>query len=285
MKYVYVQEIISCHRLCPFDGMYIPTQTAVDRQRTARMAEAACVPTIAPSSNFAGFCPCHKFTALHKKTLQETGVVVVDNFFEQPRVDGVRKEVEELPLTSTVQPKTTRSDRIAWVHENQHGFKSIPSAVKCLKGIGHCFEDVLGKLDAPSRCMAAVYEGKPEEEQNGYRVHLDNCPPKDDDLYWLWRSSREQSDRKLTSILYLNDSGWEDDGKGSGNGGNLRCYLGCDKGDDSGATAKGVQDIAPVGGRLVVFLSQNIPHEVLPTAEKRKRVALSCWHLDGGAGE
>ena len=127
--------------------------------------EKGAIPSILPSSNFAGFCPCEKFTALHKKALRETGVLVVENFIEEKEVAQIRKEVEKLPLRLTVQPKTTRTDRISWVHENQEGLEAIPKAVKKLKGIGSCFEDLLGNLEAPSRCMAAVYEGKNDNGQ------------------------------------------------------------------------------------------------------------------------
>mmetsp|Transcript_52189 Transcript_52189/g.121824 ORF Transcript_52189/g.121824 Transcript_52189/m.121824 type:complete len:81 (+) Transcript_52189:45-287(+) len=41
------------------------------------------------------------------------------------------------------------------------------------------------------------------------------------------------------------------------------------------------EDIAPEGGRLVLFRSRDVPHEVLPT--KRKRFAVTLW-LQGPPG-
>ena len=74
---------------------------------------------------------------------------------------------------------------------------------------------------------------------------------------------REAAHRKLSVILYLNDEDWADD-----DGGELRLFL--PQGDD-----EQVIDIPPLGGTLVVFLSHEIPHEVLPT--KRERFSLTGW--------
>jgi Rps23 Pro-64 3,4-dihydroxylase Tpa1-like proline 4-hydroxylase len=81
--------------------------------------------------------------------------------------------------------------------------------------------------------------------------------------------------RKLTCILYLNPD-FED-----GDGGELRIYRG----------VKDHVDLTPDGGRMVLFWSDEIPHEVLPTSghtsaesleddscDRRKdRYALTIW--------
>jgi SM-20-related protein len=36
-----------------------------------------------------------------------------------------------------------------------------------------------------------------------------------------------------------------------------------------------VKDVLPIGGRLVVFLSGEIPHEVLPT--QKERISITGW--------
>ena len=36
-----------------------------------------------------------------------------------------------------------------------------------------------------------------------------------------------------------------------------------------------VEDVLPLGGRLVVFLSEDIPHEVLPT--QKERISITGW--------
>jgi SM-20-related protein len=70
---------------------------------------------------------------------------------------------------------------------------------------------------------------------------------------------RDDDSRIVTVIAYLNDT-WEAE-----QGGALRLHT-----DDGG-----VRDIAPIGGRVVVFLSGDIEHEVLPAT--RERISLAGW--------
>ncbi len=62
--------------------------------------------------------------------------------------------------------------------------------------------------------------------------------------------------RKLTCILYLNPEYQAE----RGDGGELRLFLG----EDDQQTRQ--VDLTPEGGRIVIFWSDEIPHEVLPTA-------------------
>jgi len=69
--------------------------------------------------------------------------------------------------------------------------------------------------------------------------------------------------RIVTVILYLNDSWTEADG------GQLRMYFPQEDGSER------IEDVLPVGGRLVVFLSEEIPHEVMPT--RKERISITGW--------
>lgn len=69
--------------------------------------------------------------------------------------------------------------------------------------------------------------------------------------------------RVVTVILYLNDS-WSAEDEGA-----LRMYFPQEDGSEK------VEDVLPLGGRLVVFLSAEIPHEVLPT--KKERISITGW--------
>lgn len=71
--------------------------------------------------------------------------------------------------------------------------------------------------------------------------------------------SQQPNTRKLSSIVYLNQD-WQDS-----DGGALRLYVRDDE----------WLDISPVGGRLVLFLSDQFWHEVLPA--KRERLSLTGW--------
>lgn len=78
-----------------------------------------------------------------------------------------------------------------------------------------------------------------------YRRHLDRF--RDDDR------------RMVSAVLYLNE-GWQAE-----DGGQLRMFL-----------AEGVEhDVQPLSGSLVVFLSGEVPHEVLPAG--RERLSLTGW--------
>ncbi|OAT46612.1 SM20-related protein [Proteus hauseri ATCC 700826] len=76
---------------------------------------------------------------------------------------------------------------------------------------------------------------------------------------------KENASRRLTTVLYLNDEWTEQDG------GELKIY---DLDDNELAT------VAPKGGRLVVFLSEQFPHEVLPT--NKERISIAGWFRVNG---
>lgn len=82
-----------------------------------------------------------------------------------------------------------------------------------------------------------------------YRRHLDR--------------HRDSDERILSCVFYLNENWVTDDG------GQLRLYL---PGDEGG---EGERDILPASGRLVLFLSDRVPHEVLPA--RRERLSIASW--------
>jgi SM-20-related protein len=73
--------------------------------------------------------------------------------------------------------------------------------------------------------------------------------------------------RAISAALYLNDAWRPEDG------GQLRLYTGGGRSED----------ILPIGGRLVVFVSERFEHEVLPAT--RERMSFTGWFrrrsLDG----
>jgi SM-20-related protein len=70
---------------------------------------------------------------------------------------------------------------------------------------------------------------------------------------------RGQKGRRVTAICYLNED-WR-----ASDGGALRLYL-----DDE------TIEILPEAGRMVVFLSEELEHQVMPT--DRDRAALTAWY-------
>lgn len=85
-----------------------------------------------------------------------------------------------------------------------------------------------------------------------YRRHLDRF--RDDDR------------RTVTTVFYLNPD-WHEE-----QGGALRMAL--PDGEE--------RDVLPAAGTLVVFMSADLPHEVLPT--RRERLSLTGWYRRRGSG-
>jgi len=70
---------------------------------------------------------------------------------------------------------------------------------------------------------------------------------------------RDDDRRSISAVFYLNPD-WQAE-----QGGALRMYLPDEQ----------TLDLAPIGGRLVVFLSGDFPHEVLPASHER--LSLTGW--------
>jgi len=94
-----------------------------------------------------------------------------------------------------------------------------------------------------------------------FEGHLAHYPP---GSYYRRHLDRFQGteQRVLTTILYLNREWRERDG------GQLRLYT--DPTDESRC-----EEIQPLAGRLVVFLSARFPHEVMPA--RRDRLSITGW--------
>jgi hypothetical protein len=64
-------------------------------------------------------------------------------------------------------------------------------------------------------------------------------------------------------------------------GGCLRCYLGATEDDQVGVSATSIMEIEPIGGRLILFSSKDVLHEVMPTF--RNRWAATVWFMEADA--
>lgn len=94
--------------------------------------------------------------------------------------------------------------------------------------------------------------------------------------------------REITAVLYLNDpldappaplvTREGSTASHAPAAGALLLYPDSDLSDTSGMTSKTVVEIAPVGGRLVLFKSRSMLHEVTPhTNPNTERLALTLW--------
>ncbi len=136
----------------------------------------------------------------------------------------------------------TRNDRVLWIDPASGSAteRRYAAAIEELR-LALNREMYLGLFDFEAHY--AVYE-----PGAFYRTHLDRF--------------RDAGHRTVSCILYLNDA-WQ-----PGDGGQLRLYL-------EAADREPWVDVEPAGGRLLVFLSERFPHEVLPTM--RQRLSMTGW--------
>ncbi|HUH28265.1 2OG-Fe(II) oxygenase [Gelidibacter sp.] len=180
---------------------------------------------------------------------------IVEDFFSDEEVrllrqslmdkhteDAFKKAAIGNKLNATV-IKAIRGDVILWIDESHANsaeglfFNKINSLVNYLNRT--CFLGILHK-----EFHYALYP-----KGTFYKRHLDTF--QNDDR------------RKLSFVCYLNESGWVPE-----NGGELVLYL-----DDNGSQTEKV--IYPFPGRVVVFESQLIEHEVKPV--KTERLSITGW--------
>lgn len=155
---------------------------------------------------------------------------------------------------SAITNRNVRGDQIAWL-ENDDGHPAIQDYLARLQQVQQAANrHLMMGLDQFETHFAIYPAGSA-----GYATHIDQ-----------FRRHREQAmpgARTLTSIIYLNDA-WPKNA-----GGALRLYL--DVHDEKPAADARHLDIAPLGGRLVLFLAARFWHEVLPAT--LPRVSVTGW--------
>ena len=105
-------------------------------------------------------------------------------------------------------------------------------------------------LVGETKLLLTCYECKPSDTPGVYHAHMDSSPGD--------KSSR----LGITTLFYLSPDGVE--------GGELRVGL---LAEGAGAKIVSSIDISPRPNRLVLFLSQYIPHEVMETRSRRFAMA------------
>lgn len=187
--------------------------------------------------------------------LVENQYSIVDDFFNAEEVSMLRNslkskfEEEQFKKaaignkTNEIVAKSIRGDFILWLNESEAGeseslfFNKINSLVAYLNKT--CFLGILTK-----EFHYALYP-----EGTFYQRHLDTF--------------QNDGRRKLSMVCYLNEEDWKPE-----NGGELVIY----------SEEKGVEvskAIYPMPGRVVIFESQVLEHEVKPV--KTARLSITGW--------
>ena len=184
--------------------------------------------------------------------ISQSGYVIIDDFIDADLVKSLAQHAQSLKQMGTMKKATTglnrnqhqefRGDFIHWIEASEASpeeqtYLALMNELK--DAINQAF--FLGLFELESH-FATYPAGA------GYQKHLDQFVGTED--------------RKITCILYLNEDWQETDG------GQLRMYL-------SPTETKEFIDISPQGGRLVVFVSSDFLHEVLPA--KRERISITGW--------
>ena len=229
----------------------------------------------------------------HCLSLASDGLTVVEQAVPAAEMALLRAELESMSTegvlrTTFQEAEGTRKDVVAWVGGDvPPPGPAATRAVALLKGLAHELNGWAdktsstvseltdriggGKLVVPADCMVACYAG----DGRGYVRHLDNTCSDQDGL------SDCHNIRVVTAILYCNPD-WQ-----PADGGCLRYWPVASAADGNSGSNKGRSaepldsgghiDLAPKGGRLVLFRSKVLPHEVLPAWASR--YAISLWML------
>ncbi len=200
--------------------------------------------------------------------ITDRGYCVIDNFLNPSIIDTLASEILALEnrallhAANTGRAQTTvntklRGDSIYWLNESE----ASPAQQTYFDEMDHLRSGLnqhlyLG-LDILESHLALYPIGA------SYQKHLDRFKA---------NNNAKLPQRQISCILYLNKDWLEEDG------GYLRLYLNADDATDGIVATASSLDIAPIAGRLVMFLSDTFYHEVLPA--KRARMSLTGWFLN-----
>lgn len=165
---------------------------------------------------------------------------------------GLRAEIDALEQAAAMEragvgrgvhftrDRSVRRDRIAWLQGDTSRQQQLFDFFEVLRvGLNRTLFLGLRRFEAH---YASYHPG------DFYRRHVD--------------SFRGRASRIVSLVLYLNDD-WK-----PGDGGELQIF-----------SREGPEDIcgcvSPESGRVVMFMSEEVPHEVLPA--RRPRHSVACW--------
>ncbi|KAL1512213.1 hypothetical protein AB1Y20_005476 [Prymnesium parvum] len=187
-------------------------------------------------------------------TLRRTRMVVCDDRLPADMVAAAARELATMDDNGSLSssdgqpcnPGERSRDMPLWERAVMEEFaQQQPGLAYCVRSAfnlaGLLERELELELRVPQTVLLASYP-----PQAYYRRHLDSYAGKD-------------IPRMLTVLIYL---AWE-----PRTGGQLRCHL-----------ASGSVDVEPLPGRLVIFYSQEVEHEVLPS--RGRRLALTLWIWD-----
>jgi hypothetical protein len=241
------------------------------------------------------------FTTFQCRQLERDGYLVIDNFLTSQQVDIARHSIETLdnnyqfrgsPTESfDGSPAKTRAfDRVI---VNRIGTldlvrQQVASFAKSLvdsdfQGFPEdAYNYNSSRLHVPAQMQVSICGGTETRNErdvesssthNFYHKHLDSAGADNFGELGIigWIRSRHLRQRYLTCIVYLNPD-WKE-----GDGGCLRVFPKGELDDEGGGDGQEPLhvDIAPLGGRMIVFSSSSLFHVVQTT--RVQRFACAVW--------
>lgn len=181
-------------------------------------------------------------------SLSSHGLYVWDNFLTIDDIQAIKQHIPDTLHDARIghagslqDNKNIRGDLTVWLDPE----------------MGPPIEGYMAKMDALRLTLnREFYLGLQDFETHFSRYPSGTFYKKHND------NPRNQNRRKITSVLYLNES-WQ-----KGDGGELVVY---DKADNH------VLTLEPHAGRMILFKSEDFPHEVLPTIAPRE--SITGWFL------
>lgn len=181
------------------------------------------------------------------------GYLIVDDFIHPSLAESLVMQFELLQgdafkpagigrQTDFQRQETIRSDNIRWIENTSDAEKKFLTVMECLR-VGINQRLFMGLFDYESHFAHYPVGAFYKKHLDAFRSHV----------------KEGQSNRVLSTVLYLNNH-WLPE-----YGGELLIYA--ENGD------KVIERVVPVMGRLVIFLSEKFPHEVLPASRERKSIA------------
>lgn len=217
-----------------------------------------------------------------------------------------RKKLTNDPRTQwrhPMNPSSTRDDEISWFQpvyvedemSDNETYTIDTQSVRVLltnpfRRLRHELVEICGvRLCKDGKGTDEYQLARYNRGANGYARHCDHDEPIEfiginqfgaKDHRFSPPGANPTHDRAVSAVLYLNNKEWDD-------GGELRLWPAPHSTANGSCTAI---DVKPVGGRLVLFLSGAIPHQVRPRkkvvergggvnmAKGEARVALTAWY-------
>lgn len=197
--------------------------------------------------------PSWRLTDQEVRLLGETSFFVRDGFIDPPLIERAHDEISGLAEQERLRPAgisrgmnyrledRVRGDLITWLDPDD--------ASPGLSELHRHFATLRDELNQAAYLGLDYFEVQIAQYPgagSGYDRHVD--------------AFAGSANRRLTAIVYLNRQ-WSPE-----QGGVLRAWL------PDGQ----VRDVEPLAGRLVVFLSDRVPHQVMPTYAPR--CAVTAWY-------